>query len=206
MARQWDTAEVRAAIERLRFSDEIGPTEIRDRLHAGEAGLPCKVPISLRQVHHYLRDIRERRIREAAENPGATVSEVAELEARMVARLRQEIAYIESKRLGRLTSEDTRKLNAAHRALIDIDKRARKFAKRAASSGKRAASEPGKPETPLERMAREERESVAAEQSPSNPLDTHRRDGQADTTDAERASVGARTGDGSGQARGPSLP
>lgn len=180
MAKKWDTQEIREAIGRMRFDEERSVEEIHGFLRDPKSsGIPYKVEISKRQIYYYLDSYVKERIRSTPAD--ATGREVAQIERRMVRRLAQEVEYLERKAIGTLTAEHSRNLNAHHKALIDIEKRAKKYAKR--TPGKSTAEQPAKGETPLERMAREERErqadstpetaapaqSVGADQQPPEP-------------------------------------
>lgn len=151
MARRYDSKELREIVAALDDSD-VPVKEIGRRLRAGEAGLRCgSIPISNRRIYELRRDHREDPERQPDED--VTVQSIAALEDRIVKLLAREVAAKERKRPGQLTAEDSRILDAHHKALISVRNRSR---------GRSKPSGNGKPDggeqemSAMERLAAEE--------------------------------------------------
>jgi hypothetical protein len=160
MARRYDTKEIRDTIGALDAA-KLPVKEILRRLKAGEAGLKCgSISISERQVYNYRLQYREEH--GPPENPSDddTLHSIAALEQRMVKLLAREVATMERKRAGKLTAVDSRTLDAHHKALVSMQRRAATAPRSKSPTSNGNGSGPAE-ESPLQRLAREQQEEAA---------------------------------------------
>jgi hypothetical protein len=134
--------------------------EIERRLNEGEAGLDHKVKISTRTIYEYRQRAREQITRKKAlEDPAA--HSIAALKLRIRERYSQEIDFYERIPPGKLTSEQRTALHHVFIKLDDIQRREAIADRRPGRTGKDgpASTTPDKPESAVERLAREQREA-----------------------------------------------
>lgn len=181
--------EVTTVAGELYFSG-LEVREICERLNAGSAGYPHPIDISLRSTREKVREY------EAEHGPrpprGEAIPELAQTissyEARArqaIARLDREIAYYDRRRPGSLSTGQMERLHRAvaysGNILLKLAAVQRRTTKPAGRSQSPSQSE--KPESILERMAREERE--ASSEGPHMPDTTP----PQTTTDSEAAAA-----------------
>lgn len=156
IARRYDLKEVRDTIGALDRAGVSGK-DIWRRLREGKAGLRCgSIGISQRMVYHHRLAYRNEHGPPARETiTDASLETIGGLETRTIRLLAREIAALERKRPGKLTPADSRALAAHHRTLVDIERRARTLRRAKANGDGTAEGEDDKPESAIERLARE---------------------------------------------------
>jgi hypothetical protein len=160
MPKRYDTKIVRDTIGALDHAGVRVP-EIMRRLNDGEAGLPYKVPIGRRQIYTYRAEYRAEHGVPHEDVQSATIESVSALEQRMIDLIAREIHALEKKKPGSLTAKQASSLNAQHRALISMERRAKQYQGKSNGRAAQNGDEDGD-ETVLQRLAREQREAVAA--------------------------------------------
>lgn len=157
MATRAETKEIRDVIGALGVAGVSCP-EIRERLASGNAGLKHKVKLSLRSVQYHWRNYQIKHEAELKKDDKAESIEA--VKARSVAVIAREIGALERRRPGTLTVMESKALGAHHKTLDGMAKVERKLLPgRPKQYGASASTEePAQPESPLQRLVREEAE------------------------------------------------
>lgn len=195
MAKLYNEA-VRDTIGALRY-EGVGPKEIERRLHNDEAGMGFPVQIKERRIYEYIKDYEELHGPPPdPEDEDQTPDSIAKLKHRLAALIRREIAHFEGKKPGTLTHANSVVLRQHYATLDDMERRAEKALKRAVRSKPSRANPttkgtPERQETPVERLAREARESQLASRSGPNQAPTSGRETAEGSSQEEKESAAA---------------
>lgn len=161
--------EVRQLAGELAYTG-LDAAEIARRLQRGQAGLAYKVDISYRRVREYVAEYEaEHGPPPDPEDIDQSSDSIARLKRRITSVVASEIVRYESKRRPKLKASDVPALRQLFAALDDFERRTEQAEQRQTKrrSRSKGQSQPSKPESVLERMAREQRE--ASSEGPLNP-------------------------------------
>lgn len=168
--RKHQTEEIQQVVGSLDF-DHVAAAEIHRRLREGDAGLPYKVDISLRQVYNYRQKYRDVHGLPSNEtSPDARQESIDSIKDRMVQLVSRELAVLERRRPGKMTRADFALVKDFHKTMQEWKRREASVVGRLPQNqiapGDRKQTAP-KEESAIEKLAREEREQRTKEAMPT---------------------------------------